>query len=189
MPDKTADAPIHDLLAKRWSPRAFTDQNISEAQLELLLQAARWAPSCFNDQPWRFVVGLRGVDDARHEAVAGCLAGGNLAWAPRAPLLLIACAQTRFGHNDSENRWAAYDTGAAMMSLSLQAQAMGLHVHQMGGFDPAKAKEVFGLAETVVPLAAAAVGYAGEDVSHLPDWAAEREAAPRERKPLSDLLL
>ena len=45
MPDKTADAPIHDLLAKRWSPRAFTDQNISEAQLELLLQAARWAPS------------------------------------------------------------------------------------------------------------------------------------------------
>lgn len=189
MTHKTADAPIHSLLAERWSPRAFSDQPVTEEQLESLLQAARWAPSCFNDQPWRFIVGLSGRDEGRHAAISELLAGGNRAWAPRAPLLLIACAATHFAHNGEPNRWAQYDTGAAMMSMALQAQALGLHVHQMGGFDASRARAAFDLPEQLEPVAAAAIGYQGEDRSHLPDWAAERELAPRERRALKDLLV
>ncbi|WP_275575126.1 nitroreductase family protein [Methylocucumis oryzae] len=46
---------IHDLMAKRWSPRAFAaDKPVSDTELLALFEAARWSPSCFNDQPWRF---------------------------------------------------------------------------------------------------------------------------------------
>ena len=44
--------PIADLIAKRWSPRAFdASKPVSQAQIIALLEAARWAPSCFGDQP------------------------------------------------------------------------------------------------------------------------------------------
>ena len=51
---RTADYPIDPLFLERWSPRAFTDEAISERDLLTLLEAARWAPSSFNSQPWRF---------------------------------------------------------------------------------------------------------------------------------------
>ena len=189
MANKTANAPIHALMAERWSPRSFSDQAVTEDQVVALLQAARWSPSCFNDQPWRFIVGLRGRGDGRHDQVMACLNPGNRAWADRAPLLLIACATTQFRHNGQPNRWAAYDTGAAMMSLTLQAQALGLHVHQMGGFDVDAARSTFKIRDDIQPMAAAAIGYRDNDISHLPEWASERESAPRERLTLDDLLL
>ena len=116
------------------------------------------------------------------------LAGGNRVWAERAPLLIVACAHDQF-QNGQPNRWAAYDTGGAMLSLTLQAQAMGLHVHQMGGFDVQRTCESFALDEHVVPMAVAAIGSRSQDLGHLPDWAAERETGPRERRALQDLLL
>lgn len=189
MANKTANASIHPLMAERWSPRSFSDQGITEEQVLALLQAARWSPSCFNDQPWRFIVGLRGRADGRHAQVMNCLTTGNRAWADRAPLLVIACASTRFRHNEQPNRWAEYDTGAAMMSLTLQAQALGLHVHQMGGFDADAARATFELHGDLRPMAVAAIGYISNDISHLPDWASERETAPRERLVLNDLLI
>ena len=49
--------PIHDLIAQRWSPRAFdADKPVSRGQVLALLEAARWAPSCFGDEPWRYIV-------------------------------------------------------------------------------------------------------------------------------------
>ena len=189
MPNKTANAPIHALMAERWSPRSFSDRAVTEDQVLALLQAARWSPSCFNDQPWRFIVGLRGRADGRYAQVLECLNGGNRVWADRAPLLLIACASHRFRHNDQPNRWAAYDTGAAMMSVTLQAQALGLHVHQMGGFNADTVRSTFELRDDIQPMAVAAIGYRSNDISHLPEWASEREGAPRERLVLDNLLL
>jgi len=189
MNNKTAPSTVHSFLAERWSPRSFTDVPVTEEQVSALLEALRWSPSCFNDQPWRLILGLNSRDDGHHAAIIDLLADGNRIWAPRAPLLLIACAHTRFDHNGEHNRWAQYDTGAAMLSLTLQALTMGLYVHQMGGFDAEATRRVFSLPSHVVPMAAAAVGHRGEDVSHLPDWAAESELGPRARKPVEDLLI
>ncbi len=189
MKNKAAPAPVHSFLAERWSPRSFTEALVSEEQVKALLEAARWSPSCFNDQPWRFIVGLESRDDGRHAAILELLAEGNRIWASRAPLLLIACAYTRFAHNGEHNRWAQYDAGDAMMGLSLQALTMGLHVHQMGGFDAEATGRTFSLPKDCVPMAAAAVGHRGEDLSHLPGWAVDREIQPRDRKPLEDLLI
>jgi len=48
--------PIHELLARRWSPRAFDERPIEVGKLRSLFEAARWAPSSNNEQPWRFIL-------------------------------------------------------------------------------------------------------------------------------------
>jgi len=52
---------IDDLFLARWSPRAFTGEEIPEDTLLGLFEAARWAPSAMNAQPWRFAYARRGT--------------------------------------------------------------------------------------------------------------------------------
>jgi nitroreductase len=52
----SSDYPIHEPLAARWSPYAFEDRVVPEADVRSLFEAARWAPSSFNEQPWRYLV-------------------------------------------------------------------------------------------------------------------------------------
>ncbi len=97
-----------------------------------LAEAARWSPSCFGDEPWRYIVFDRQTDSEAWQKAFDCLAEGNQNWAAAAPLLLLAVAGLRFSSNEKANRWAQYDTGAASMSLCIQATSMDLMVHQMG---------------------------------------------------------
>ncbi|MEO0480464.1 MAG: nitroreductase family protein [Planctomycetota bacterium] len=177
--------PIHELLRDRFSPRAFADQSVSTEVLGCLFEAARWAPSAFNEQPWIFIAATReqGEDFAR---LGDCLVEGN-AWAKNAPVLAISVAQTRFARNDKENRHAFHDVGLATAFLTLEAQAQGLSVHQMAGFDAELAKTSLELPENHEPVAMFAIGPVG-DPSTLPDPLRERELAPRVRKPLSEVV-
>jgi nitroreductase len=60
VPDRLdVQSPIHDLLAHRWSPRAFSDRPVESGKLLSLFEAARWAPSSANEQPWRFVIATK----------------------------------------------------------------------------------------------------------------------------------
>jgi nitroreductase len=178
--------PLHDLVALRWSPRAIAPRPVTREQLGALFEAARWAPSCFNDQPWCFVVGSKGASDDGDawRKVHDVLVPANQVWAQHAPVLAISIARTTFAFNGKPNRHALYDTGAAAMNLAVQAQALGLVVHQMGGFDVEKARTAFALPANHEPVAALAIGYAG-DASALPAELAERERAPRARRELS----
>jgi nitroreductase len=65
----------------------------------------------------------------------------------------------------------------------IQATAMGLFVHAMAGFHPDKVRELYSVSEKFEPVAAIALGYAGDPAS-LPDNLREREFAPRVRKPI-----
>jgi nitroreductase len=178
---------IADLLARRWSPRAIDpDRPVGREDLLALLEAARWAPSCFGDQPWRYLVWDRFRDATGWQRAFACLAEGNQIWANNAPILLLSVATPHFGHNHKPNRWAQYDTGAASENLCLQATALGLVVHQMGGFDPEKARATFAIPPDHACMAMIAVGYPGP-VDVLPESLRERELAPRERKPLDSL--
>lgn len=179
-------APVHPLLANRWSTRAFDARALlSDGQVTALLEAARWAPSAANTQPWRFLVARRGTDNFNH--VFSALAGGNQAWAGAASALIVVAAQT-VADDGSPQPWALFDTGQAVAHLSVQAEDEGLSVHQMGGFDPAALSEQLSLPEGLVPVVVIAVGVRDATVE-LPEPFAGRELAPRERRPLEELLL
>lgn len=179
--------PIHELIANRWSGRAYdASKPVTKDQLVSLLEAARWAPSCFGDQPWRYVVCNKSENLQAWQAAYDCLVPGNQSWAVNAPLLLLICADTLFSHNDKPNKWAPYDTGAATENLCLQATALGLMAHQMGGFDADKARTTFNVPERYQILAMVTVGYQA-DVESLTGETKERETAARSRKPLNEL--
>ncbi|HEY3327813.1 MAG TPA: nitroreductase family protein [Novimethylophilus sp.] len=179
--------PIHDLIAQRWSGRAYDPAKaVSREQISALLEAARWAPSCYGDQPWRFIVWDRNTDAASWQRAFDCLAPGNQSWVKNAPLLMLTVADSLFNHNSQPNRWAQYDTGAAAENFCLQAEALGLMAHQMGGFDADKARATFGVPLQFMPMAMVAVGYPADPVTFTPE-VAERETAPRKRRELGEL--
>ncbi len=188
IPTRTADtsAPLLDVLADRWSPRAY-DSNapVDELKLTAALEAARWSPSANNSQPWRFIVARHGTE--AFDAVTGNLMGFNQDWAGSAGVLIVALAET-VDEDGKERPWAKYDVGQAIAHLSVQAHADGLHVHQMGGFFADGLREAFGIDERFAPISVTALGVLG-DPEDLPEALREREVAPRSRASLDDLLL
>lgn len=179
-------ATLHPLLAERWSPRGFSrEHRLEDKQVVALLEAARWAPSANNSQPWRFAVAHRG--DATFQRLTGILAEGNRTWAAHASALILVAAQT-VDDTGRVRRWALYDTGQAVAALTMQALADGLHVHQMGGFDADGAREAFDLDESLTPAVVLAIGEYDASAD-LPEPFASREASPRSRLPLDELLL
>jgi nitroreductase len=178
--------PVHPLLAERWSPRGFDPaHDLDEVGLTALLEAARWAPSAQNSQPWRFLVTRRGEE--AHGRLFAALAPGNRAWAGTASALVLVAART-VGDDGAPQPWALYDTGQAVAALVTQAQADGLAVHQMGGFDTAAVRAEFGLGDTLTPVVVLAIGRR-DATADLPEHLAARETAPRTRRPVRDLLL
>jgi nitroreductase len=180
------DHPVHELIARRRSPRAFAGQAVTSAQVRSLLEAARWAASCFNEQPWRYIVALRSQPEA-FEKLLGCLVEGNRVWADKAQVLMLSVACTSFAHNGKPNPHAWHDVGQASATMAIQAAAMGLQIHQMAGFDHDRARAVFGIPEGFEPVAAIAVGHPG-DPALLPAPLRERETAPRARRPVTDFV-
>ncbi|WP_047539091.1 nitroreductase family protein [Methylotenera versatilis] len=183
----TTQAPVNEVIANRWSGRAYdASKAVSNEQIISLCEAARWAPSCFGDEPWRFIVWNKNTDLASWQKAFDCLVPGNQEWVKDAPVLLLTCADTLFGHNQKPNRWAQYDTGAAAENLCLQAEDLGLMAHQMGGFNVDAARDAFSIPEQFTLMAMVAVGYAA-DIKTVTGEALNRETAARKRKPLSEL--
>jgi nitroreductase len=172
--------PVHDLIRARWSPRAFSSRPVETQTLRSLFEAARWAPSSMNAQPWTFLYATRSAQDDAHARMASVLSESNRRWATQAPILVLALARME-REPSKPNGKAHYDTGQAVAQLSLQATALGLAVHQMGGFDADRAREVFSIPPEFEPLVVMAIGYPGESES-LPEDLRERELAPRVRR-------
>ena len=176
---------IHDLLRRRWSPRAFDDRPIESEKLRSLFEAARWAPSSNNGQPWRFLVATKD-NKAEHDRLFNCLVEANQKWAYRATVLLLSVAELQF-EDGSPNRHALHDTGMAAENLVIQATALGLVAHQMAGFRIDQARADCQIPEGYEPVAMMVVGYPG-DPAILSERLRERETQPRVRKPLSEFL-
>lgn len=183
---KKADT-TYDLIpvvAERWSPRAFSDKELSEETLLELLEAARWAASSMNEQPWRFVYGAKGTEG--FDNVLNALAPGNQEWAKNAAALVGVFGKPLFDYKDRANRTWQYDLGLAIGNLTAQATAKGVSMHQMGGVDLEKLRANTGAPEELEPYVAIALGYAG-DPDQLSEGLKERELAKRSRKPLSEI--
>ncbi len=190
----TQTTDIHDLLRTRRSGRAYdASREVTREDLLALLEAARWAPSSSNGQPWRFVVGRKGSDtNDTYEKLLPLLMGFNQVWAKDAPVLLLtAYATSAIGRDGQKmpNRTAQHDLGMANLSIALEAVNRGLMAHMMGGFNQDAARalidaEAKGL--EVGPMMT--IGYPG-DPTLLGEEVQKREAAPRTRKSVNELLL
>lgn len=123
------------------------------------------------------------MDAAPWQALLDCLVPKNRQWAARAPVLILMSAAGSF-RNGRPNRWGEYDTGQAAMSLCLQATALGLASHQMGGFDADAAREAFSIPAGFTPMAVIALGHAG-DADALDEDLLASETAERHRRPLA----
>jgi nitroreductase len=188
MSTKTAstDHPVHALVAERWSPYAWADKSVAPDDLASLFEAARWAPSSYNEQPWRWLVAQR--DDAEaFERLLSTLVDANQNWARHAPVLAVGITITTFSRNGKPNKAAQHDLGLAAGNLCFEATARGLAVHQMIGIEPQRVRDLYGVPDEAEPLTALAIGYAGES-AHTPEGMRERDANPRTRKPLAELV-
>ncbi len=187
--DKTAstDMKLNTLLKKRWSPRAFSEQEVAKQDLLLILEAARWSASCNNEQPWRFLSGIKNQDET-HSKILEVLAEGNQIWAKDAPVLMLIYAKKTFSYNNKPNNWAEYDAGQAAANLSIQAMDMNIYVHQMAGFDKDAALGLISSEEDLVAVTAIALGYLGKP-EQLPEKQRNWETAERTRKDLSEIIL
>ncbi len=181
-------AEIDPHLASRWSPRAFDPRRaVGREELLSCLEAARWAPSCFGDEPWRFIVADRFSENELEnwKNILDALTQKNRAWAQHAPVLILACACKHFRNSERPNRWAEYDTGQAVLSLCIQATALGLATHQMGGFDEEMVRGHWGIPRDVQPMSVIALGHFGDD-GVLDDDAREIERRARTRRPMRE---
>jgi nitroreductase len=151
-----------------------------------MLEAARWAPSSSNEQPWAYLIATRDQTE-EFQRMVSCLLEGNVVWAQHAAVLMLAVASLSFARNSKPNRHAFHDVGLASENLVLQATALGVVVHQMAGFLPEKAREVFEIPEGNEPLTMIAAGYPGR-TDDLPETLRSRETAPRSRKTLSSMV-
>jgi len=177
---------LHELLDTRWSPRSFSEKSIEPSKILSLFEAARWSPSSANEQPWTFIAATK-EDEDTYAALLGTLSERNRIWAARAPMLILAVAQLAYAKNGKTNRHAWYDVGQSIAHLTVQASALGIAVHQIGGFDAERARTLFSIPEGYEPVVVLAVGYV-ESADQLPADLRQRELAPRSRKPLEEIV-
>ena len=174
---------INEIFTNRWSPRSFKKTPIAAEDISRLFEAARWAPSGSNNQPWRFIYATSGK---KREKLNGVLMDSNKIWAHKAPLLILVFCLTQTS-DGREIRTAQFDTGAAWMSLAIQARYMGLYTHAMGGIHRDKAIEFIGKQKSKYEsICAIAVGYK-DDKNKLPDSLKSREIISQ-RKLVSDFV-
>jgi nitroreductase len=180
---------IHPLLQERWSPRAFDETHVLPASaVTSLVEAARWSPSAGNSQPWSFIVGLRG--DATHATIVSALSRGNSSWAPRASALIVTAHQLASGpdHELPFDAYTQYDLGQAAAHLSIQAHALGLHAHQMAGFDHDAVAGAFAVPAHWKVTTLIAVGQLTDAAALGDAGLIAREEAARSRRPLSEFV-
>ncbi len=179
--DKTAKTnhPLHPLLEKRWSPRAFSNKKVEKVKLQRLFEAARWSPSANNEQPWCFIVGEAGDDT--FDKIFETLVEFNQLWVKTAPLVVLAIGKIDSNKSGQENLWYKYDVGQSVAHLTFQATHEGLWAHQIGGFDMEKTRKLFDIPEGYEAISAIAIGYIG-DYKVLHPNLQKPELADRERK-------
>lgn len=153
--------------------RSFTDEPVTDEELNQLLEVARWTGSSQNTQPWHFVV----IRDKELLQQVSQVRGDAIVWAAKAPLaiaLMITSDKTVSG---------AFDEGRVTERLMIAAHLLGLGAGTawFGDKDQqAAAKSLLGIPAEVTARSMVVIGH--------PDPVASRPSGRGGRKPLSELV-
>lgn len=150
-----------DVIRKRRSVRHFNSKlDVSDADVNTLLEAAVSAPTAGNIQPWRFTV-VRSLP--ARERLAAAL---NQRWATSAPVVIVVsvdprpCA-ARYGDR-GEFLYGIQDTAAAVEHILLTAVDLGLASCWIGAFDENAVRDALGIHAPITPVAILPIGYSAE---------------------------
>jgi nitroreductase len=162
---------VLEVIAQRYSVRAYKPDAVEDEKLAAVLEAARLAPTAANRQPFRVLV----VKTAGRQEELGRVYGRD--WFVQPPLVLAVCAVTEEAWRRMDDKpYDEVDATIAMDHLILAAASLGLGTCWIAAFDPAAAREVLGLPDGVEPVAFTPLGYPAD--------------GPRgkKRRPLADLV-
>jgi nitroreductase len=173
-------------LRNRMSPTVFDERDLEIDKLLALVEAARWAPSCSNNQSWNYVFVYK--KDITRMGLEDALTRGNV-WAKKAPYLVAVAADPDQDCKDNGLPFYAYNAGLSVMCLAIEAEHLGLRVHQMAGWDEQKVKQALGYPSSFRVVVLFALGYEADVKSvweSLDDRTRKKVMRPRERKPPSE---
>ena len=181
-PQEAAGPSALDVIFSRKSVRSYTDQPVTDEQVETMLRAAMAAPTGMNVQPWRFVV-------IRDQAVKEKLAGPRGGMIAQAPVVFVICGETTlmrkpFGQPDAEavevenGNWTQ-DCSAATENLLLAATAQGLGAVWTAAYPHedriAAVRSILSIPERYIPLCVVPVGFPADPSAKPKDkWKLER---------------
>ncbi len=162
-----------ELIAKRYSVRAYKADPVPEELLERVLEAGRLAPTAANRQPLQvYVVRVAGREDELHKVY-------HRHWFTKAPLVLCVCTvpvQAWVRIKFDSKCYADVDAAIVMDHMILAAAEAGLGTCWIADFNPTAAREALGLPEGVEPVLFTPLGFPAD------------ELGPKTRKPLAELV-
>ncbi len=147
-----------EAIATRRSVRSYTDQKVSEEQIQTILKAAMQAPSAHNKQPWEFVV----VTEKEKIANVTPNIAKYAPYAKNAPLAILTCYDSQ---KEKSIAYGMQDLGAVNQNILLAVHALGLGA-VWTGVTPEDEKEVaawkeyFKLPAHIIPVSYVLIGYA-----------------------------
>ena len=175
-PAPKSDAVMDNILSRK-SVRSYTEQKLTDAQIETLLRAAMAAPSGSNIQPWSFVVL---TDPSEYDTIFE--GNFNMEKFKQAAAVFVLCADTTVTRTprgggepvvQPNGTWRD-DLGAATENLLLAAESMGLGACWTASYPYEDRymppKKALGLPDTVIPYAIVPVGYPAGDEQPKDKW-------------------
>ena len=152
---------VFEAIKKRRSVRAYTSEEVSEEDVERLIEAARCAPSAGNIQPWEFVI-VTNAETKRKLSDAAL----HQTFIEEAPVVIVVCADVAlsswgYGYRGA-NLYCIQDTAAATENMLLAAQALGLATCWVGAFHEDEVAKVVNTPRNVRPVAIVPVGRPAE---------------------------
>lgn len=153
---------INDIINRRKSIKSFLPIEIESEKIRLLFEAAALAPSSHNEQPWSFLIAIRN-DRENFMNMLELMNEKNKFWAKDASIISLAIARKNFAFNGKQNKYYFYDVSSAIANLTFQAISMGLFVHQVGGFDSDKARQMLNIPDHYDPVSMLVVGYSANE--------------------------
>ena len=152
---------VFEAIKERRSIRAYTDEKVSDKDVERLIDAARWAPSAGNIQPWEFVVVKEGETKRRLSDAAL-----NQTFIETAPVVIVVCAdlnRSSMGYGSrGKNLYSLQDTAAATENIILAAQELGLATCWVGAFREEEVAKAVKAPRNLRPVAVVPVGHPAE---------------------------
>jgi len=149
---------VLEAIKERRSIRAFTDEKVSEKDVERLIDAARWAPSAGNTQPLELVV-VKDKEMKRKLSEAAL----NQTFIQKAPVVIVVCADlnrsSRGYGSRGKHLYSLQDTAAATENILLAAQELGLATCWVGAFREKEVAKAVKAPRNLKPVAIVPVGH------------------------------